>query len=145
MTIDGATKGMHEDLIDNLETIKRRRGQAITQGDVLVVEMAIQALRRRAHRIEVRNPSQFKGVTVEINGSQTKIQPGCFTAFDLSEGDARLAYWSALDDACEALNKMIRYGELPGNGCDQTAQNGGIIIAYNKLFELRACAESLKA
>src|SRR5438067_1154149 len=36
-----------DDIIDGLEVIARRRGQNILQGDVLIVEAAIKALKRR--------------------------------------------------------------------------------------------------
>ncbi len=34
----------------------------------------------------------------------------------------------------KAVNALIRPGNLGGNGCDQTAQRNGIILAANTLF-----------
>lgn len=44
---------------------------------------------------------------------------------------------AVLDEALAEIDKWIKRGDLPGNGCDQTAQNGGMILAYNLVFGLR--------
>lgn len=35
--------------------------------------------------------------------------------------------------AWEAINALIKVGPLPGNGCDETAQRNGLILAANIL------------
>ena len=37
--------------------------------------------------------------------------------------------------ALNAINAMIKYGDLGGNGCDKNAQRNGIILASNLLTE----------
>lgn len=37
--------------------------------------------------------------------------------------------------AWEAVNKWIKQGPLPGNGCDEQAQRNGMILAANLLHE----------
>jgi hypothetical protein len=35
----------------------------------------------------------------------------------------------------DAINQWIKRGELPGNGCDETAQRNGLILASNLIME----------
>jgi hypothetical protein len=43
----------------------------------------------------------------------------------------------ALQDALMLIDSWIKRGELQGNGCDEMARNGGLIIAYNLVYALR--------
>ena len=36
----------------------------------------------------------------------------------------------------ELINSHIKPGRLQGNGCDDTAQRNGMILAYNLIYEL---------
>ena len=36
----------------------------------------------------------------------------------------------------DEINKDIKYGSLRGNGCDETAQRNGLILATNIIFRL---------
>jgi len=38
-------------------------------------------------------------------------------------------------DCWDAINKWIKHGDLPGDGCDQTAQRNGMILASNVIME----------
>lgn len=39
-----------------------------------------------------------------------------------------------LREVWDGINAMIKYGDLGGNGCDETAQNNGVILAANFVF-----------
>lgn len=52
--------------------------------------------------------------------------------------DNRDAAYANMADAAirvcwEEINKMIVPGELPGNGCDKSAERNGLILAANAL------------
>lgn len=36
----------------------------------------------------------------------------------------------------DKINKYIKTGNLQGNGCDETAERNGLILAANIIFEL---------
>lgn len=38
----------------------------------------------------------------------------------------------------DAINKWIKRGDIPGNGCDETAQRNGMILASNLIIERKA-------
>ena len=44
----------------------------------------------------------------------------------------------ALEEAWQAVNALIVEGELPGNGCDKTAQRNGYVMAANVIMALKA-------
>ena len=42
----------------------------------------------------------------------------------------------ALQECWEKVNSIIKQGTLPGNGCDETAQRNGLILATNTIMSL---------
>lgn len=49
----------------------------------------------------------------------------------IDEISAREAWEAAVNACWEAVNAGINRGSLPGNGCDQTAQRNGLVLATN--------------
>lgn len=41
-----------------------------------------------------------------------------------------------LEAAWNEINAHIKSGDMSGNGCDEMAQNGGLVIASNIIFEM---------
>jgi uncharacterized SAM-dependent methyltransferase len=48
---------------------------------------------------------------------------------------------SGLNLALEAIGKLIKPGDLAGNGTDKTAERNGLILAYNEIARLTDSAE----
>jgi hypothetical protein len=46
----------------------------------------------------------------------------------------------AYQRAWDAVNAFVKHGELQGNGCDESAQRNGLILATNVIMELKSNA-----
>lgn len=95
----------------------------------------IKRMRSLGHRIRLGR-QKCRTCGAEINVTETDGW-----AFFPSHDKPRAG--DTLDACLQAIDKSIVKGPLQGNGCDDTAQRNGMILAYNILFQMRrSSAES---